>query len=228
MNKIADRLQSAYDKIGLISQKYGNSISNIRLVAVSKTKPVEDIRTAYEAGQRAFGENYAQEAHDKANQLADFEAIEWHYIGPIQSNKTKILANSMDWVQTIDREKIARRLHEQRDPHRQPLNVLIQVNLDEEESKSGVSDQEVLPLAQAIIQLERLKLRGIMAIPQKSESFEQQRKSFAKVQACFQALKSQYPQVDTLSMGMSGDLEAAIAEGATMVRIGSAIFGPRN
>jgi pyridoxal phosphate enzyme (YggS family) len=191
----------------------------VTLLAVSKTQPLERIREAAAAGQKAFGENYVQEAVEKMQQLP---ALEWHLIGALQSNKTRIAAERFDWVQTVASEKIARRLSEQRPAHLAPLNVLIQVNVSGEASKSGVALSEAEGLARAIASLPRLRLRGLMAIPEPGAD----RSRYRAVRDLFEKLKAEFG-FDTLSMGMSDDLDIALAEGSTMVRVGTAIFGPR-
>jgi pyridoxal phosphate enzyme (YggS family) len=195
-------------------------------LAVSKTKPIADIQAAVAAGQRAFGENYAQEAVDKAIALASLQ-LEWHFIGPVQSNKTRPLAEHMDWVHTLDREKIARRLNEQRPATAPPLNVCLQVNISGENSKAGLQGEEVAELAGIVSQLPNLRLRGLMAIPAPATSVAAQRAPHRALRQLFMQLQKHYPTIDTLSMGMSGDLEAAVAEGATIVRVGTDIFGAR-
>jgi len=192
----------------------------VTLLAVSKTQSADRIREAFDAGQKAFGENYVQEAVQKMEGLPP--SLEWHLIGPLQSNKTRIAAERFAWVQTVASEKIARRLSEQRPAHLPPLNVLIQVNVSGEASKSGLELDEVEDLARAIAALPRLRLRGLMAIPEPGA----ERSRYASVKKVFEKLKSRFG-FDTLSMGMSDDLEVALAEGSTMVRIGTAIFGPR-
>jgi pyridoxal phosphate enzyme (YggS family) len=204
--------------------------NDITLLAVSKGQTADAIQSAYKLGQRHFGENYLQEALEKQEQLSELSDICWHFIGPIQSNKTRKVAENFDWVHTVDRIKVAEGLNTARSEHLSPLNVCLQVNIDEEESKSGVSTCEVEALAHAIAKLPNLRLRGLMAIPQKDQSEEKQRASFASVAQLLSELKNSSPQLatlDTLSMGMSADLEAAIAEGATIIRVGTAIFGPR-
>ncbi|MDE1463307.1 YggS family pyridoxal phosphate-dependent enzyme [Spartinivicinus poritis] len=201
----------------------------VKLLAVSKTKPAELIRTAYEAGQTEFGENYLQEALDKQLHLQDLP-LTWHFIGPIQSNKTKPIAHHFDWVHSVDRLKIATRLNEARaEIDTLPLNICLQVNISSEASKSGVSLTELPELASAICSLPHLSLRGIMTIPAPTEDQAQQRANFAQLASALQLLQKQLPEapLDTLSMGMSNDLEAAILEGATYVRVGTAIFGRR-
>jgi PLP dependent protein len=198
----------------------------VTLCAVSKSQPAEAIRRAFEAGQTIFGENYLQEALMKQQQLQDC-AIEWHFIGPIQSNKTQQIARQFDWVHSVDRLKIAQRLSDARTAELAPLNICLQVNISEEASKSGASGQELLELALNIKQLPHLRLRGLMAIPAPQQDFAAQRDQFRQVRVLFEQLNTHGLQLDTLSIGMSGDYQAAIAEGSTLVRIGTAIFGAR-
>ncbi|MCC2618025.1 YggS family pyridoxal phosphate-dependent enzyme [Aestuariibacter halophilus] len=226
METIAERLKSALLSLQQSAVDAHRAPNSVQLLAVSKTKPVSDIVLAYEAGQRKFGENYVQEGVEKVQQLQDFKDIEWHFIGPLQSNKTRLVAEHFDWVQSIDRVKIARRLSEQRSPFK-PLNVLIQVNINDEDSKSGVAPTEIAALAADIDALPNLILRGLMTIPAAAQSEQQLQQSFAHMHQAFTDLKASYPQVDTLSMGMSGDMEQAIKAGSTMVRLGTALFGPR-
>jgi pyridoxal phosphate enzyme (YggS family) len=207
------------------AQQYHRASSDITLLAVSKTKPASAIADFYHAGQRAFGENYLQEAREKQQKLVDLD-IEWHFIGPIQSNKTKDIAEHFDWVHSVDRLKIATRLSQQRPTHLPPLNICIQVNIDEEPTKSGATLKELPALVEAISRLPQITLRGLMAIPAKKDDITQQRAAFAKLAQANRDLATITP-LDTLSMGMSGDMEAAIAEGATIVRVGSALFGAR-
>ncbi|MCE9685234.1 YggS family pyridoxal phosphate-dependent enzyme [Shewanella sp. AS16] len=229
MTTITDRLAQAQHRIALAAQKCARDPADITLLAVSKTKPLAQIIAAYEAGQRRFGENYVQEGESKIIALkADYPDIEWHFIGPLQSNKSRIVAEHFDWMHTLSREKIAQRLSEQRPAGMAPLNVCIQINVSQEESKSGVAPEHMLPLAAAIAGLSGLCLRGLMAIPTATYDYELQRREFAQLQQLFQQLQAHYPEVDTLSMGMSNDLETAIAQGSTLVRIGSAIFGERD
>jgi len=228
MITIAERLDSAYGRITQAVKKFNRLEQSITLLAVSKTKPINLILDAYEAGHRKFGESYVQESVEKIESLAHLDDIQWHFIGPIQSNKTKLIANNFSWVQSIDRLKIAKRLSEQRLTNLQPLNVLIQVNISNESSKSGCTLEEVNQLAQDIDALDNIKLRGLMAIPEKKESLQQQIQAFNQLKTCFDTLQTQYKEIDTLSMGMSADLEAAIAAGSTMVRIGTDIFGARS
>ena len=199
---------------------------SVRLLAVSKTFPASQVTEAFAAGQTAFGENYIQEAVEKITALAHLP-LEWHCIGPIQSNKTRLVAEHFDWVHSVDRLKIAQRLSEQRPDTLAPLNVCLQINIDGGPTKSGVAPQETLSLAQAVAQLPRLRLRGIMTIPEPSEDFASASKAHRDARALFDALCQSGLALDTLSMGMSADLEAAISEGSTMVRVGSAIFGGR-
>lgn len=197
-----------------------------RLLAVSKTQPPERIRALAALGQRAFGENYVQEALAKQQALSDLP-LEWHLIGHLQSNKAREAATRFDWVQTLDRPKLVAALDRHRPAERPPLNVLIQVNIDDEGSKAGCRPDEVLPLADAIAAAPRLALRGLMAIPAPHPDIETRRASFRRLKALYDRLASRYPRIDTLSMGMSEDFELAIAEGATLVRVGSALFGSR-
>ena len=227
MVTIAERLTSAYARIANAAKNAQRNSSEITLLAVSKTKPSTDIAAAYEHGQRQFGESYVQEAVDKIAQLSALSDITWHFIGPIQSNKSALVAQHFDWVQSVDRIKIAKRLNTQRLADFPPLNVLIQVNISTEEAKSGCSVDQIPELAEFISQCEQLTLRGLMAIPAKSDDPSEQIQSFEQLQTCFDKLKAQYPHIDTLSMGMSGDVEAAISAGSTMVRIGTDIFGTR-
>ncbi len=199
---------------------------SVRLLAVSKTFPASQVAEAFAAGQTAFGENYIQEAFEKITALAHLP-LEWHCIGPIHSNKTRLVAEHFDWVHSVDRLKIAQRLSEQRPDNLAPLNVCLQINIDGGPTKSGVAPEEALALAKAVAQLPRLRLRGIMTIPEPSENFASASKAHREARALFDALCQSGLALDTLSMGMSADLEAAISEGSTMVRVGSAIFGGR-
>jgi PLP dependent protein len=203
--------------------------SSVALLAVSKTFPAEDVRAVFEAGQRAFGENYVQEAVAKIAALADLrDQVQWHFIGPLQSNKTKVVAENFDWVHSVDRLKIAERLSEQRPENMAALNVCLQVNVSGEASKSGVAPAEALALARRIAALPRLRLRGLMAIPEAAESLDEQRAPHRRLRELMESLRAYGLELDTLSIGMSADLEAAILEGSTMVRIGTAIFGARD
>jgi pyridoxal phosphate enzyme (YggS family) len=223
---IADNLAHVQAHIEAACQAAGRPVGSVRLLAVSKTWGPEAVRAAHAAGQTAFGENYIQEAVDKIQALRDLP-LQWHCIGPIQSNKTRLVAEHFDWVHSVDRLKIAQRLSEQRPAHLPPLQVCIQVNVDGGETKSGVAPQELPALAQAVAALPRLQLRGLMTIPEPAETDEQMRAVHAQAKALFDSLCAQGLSLDTLSMGMSADLAAAIAEGSTMVRVGTAIFGKR-
>ncbi|KID54871.1 hypothetical protein JF50_23745 [Pseudoalteromonas luteoviolacea] len=226
MVTIAERLNNAYDRITKAEQN--SHISDpVQLLAVSKTKPIDLIQQAYEAGQRQFGESYVQEAVDKVIHFKQYRDIDWHFIGPIQSNKSRHIAEHFSWVQSVDRIKIARRLSEQRPNNLKPLNILIQVNISGDEKKSGCMLEELTELAEFIDGAKQLTLRGLMTITAQTDDVDQQLQYFEQMKDCFDKLKTQYPHIDTLSMGMSGDLEPAIAAGATMVRIGTDIFGKR-
>ncbi|PLW70972.1 YggS family pyridoxal phosphate-dependent enzyme [Pseudohalioglobus lutimaris] len=207
-------------------EKYDRQESDILLMAVSKTRPAADIREAYACGLDQFGESYLQEASKKIEELADLP-LTWHFIGPLQSNKTRPIAEQFQWVHSVAREKVARRLDEQRPAGKPPLQVCLQVNISGEQSKSGVSLAGLPALAEFVESLPRLRLRGLMAIPAATDRETDQRAQFARLREAFSALQSQHPDMDTLSMGMSADMEAAIAEGSNLLRIGTAIFGPR-
>ena len=219
MNAIADNLQAVRARISRAAQAARRDEKAVTLLAVSKTHPAAKIADAHHAGQRAFGENYVQEALEKMTAMPD---LEWHLIGPLQTNKTRVVAERFQWVQTVDREKISKRLSEQRPAGLPPLNVLIQVNASGEATKSGVPLSEAAALAKVVASLPRLRLRGLMAIPEPGAP----RERYAEVRTIYEELKAKFG-FDTLSMGMSDDLELAITEGATMVRIGTAIFGAR-
>ena len=205
---------------------FNRQTASVQLLAVSKTWPANVLRDAAMAGQRLFGENYLQEALVKIDQLSDLDLV-WHFIGPIQSNKTKDIASHFDWVQSIDRFKIAQRLSNQRPAELEDLNICIQVNIDNETTKSGVAMTDLLPFAEQINKLERLTLRGLMIIPAKTDDPDQQRAAFNEAYQLYTQLADKYLTVDTLSMGMTGDMTMAIAEGSTMVRIGTGVFGQR-
>lgn len=227
--KIADRLQSALETINKVAQSVNRRTNEVRLLAVSKTKPVAMIEEAWRAGQRAFGENYVQEGLQKIQACQALTGIEWHMIGPLQSNKCKPVAEHFDWVQSVDRRKIAQRLNDNRPDTLVPLNICLQVNISGESSKSGLSAEEVLALADEIQSaMPRLCLRGLMAIPSNTDDNHKLGEEFYKMQGLFSQLQQSYDRVDTLSMGMSGDMALAIAQGSTMVRIGTAIFGARS
>lgn len=227
MHKIDDKLRKVTERIHQAALQAGRNPQSVQLVAVSKTQPAAAIAEAYAFGQKHFGENYLQEALDKKIQLAQLRDIQWHFIGPIQSNKTRAIAENFSWVHSVDRLKIAQRLSEQRPTQLSPVNICIQVNIDDEESKSGISLNELPDLVAAVYSLPALKLRGLMAIPVATRDVEQQRQAFAKLRNALEQLQALGYTLDTLSMGMSGDMEAAIAEGATFVRVGTDIFGTR-
>lgn len=227
MAGFSERLQVVRSRISAAAGQFGRNSGDIALVAVSKTFPASSIRAAYAAGQRDFGENYVQEAIEKIEALSDLP-LTWHFIGPIQSNKTRDIAAHFDWVHSVDRLKVAERLSQQRAPKLTPMNVCLQVNVSEEVSKSGLAPAEVLSLAQAVVALPRLKLRGLMAIPEPTDDVGLQRDRFRTIRELAEQLRQAGMSIDTLSMGMSDDLESAIAEGATMIRVGRALFGERS
>ncbi len=229
MSHIADNLLAVHARIEHAARNANRAPDSISLLAVSKTFPAADIRAAFAAGQRAFGENYVQESLAKIEALGDLRAdMEWHFIGPLQSNKTRPVAEHFDWVHSVDRLKIAERLSEQRPDALPPLNVCLQVNVSGESSKSGVAPEEALALARAIAALPKLRLRGLMSIPEPASDQQAQREPHRRLRQLYETLRAQGIELDTLSMGMSGDLEAAVLEGATIVRIGTAIFGQRD
>jgi len=219
--------QDVRDRVLRPLREAGRPDDSVRVLAVSKSFPPEAIRALHGLGQRAFGENYLQEAVAKMDALADLPDVEWHLIGPIQSNKTGAAAERFDWVHTVDRERIADRLSASRPPGKPPLNVCVQVNISGESTKSGVPPEDALALARAVAALPRLNLRGLMGIAEPTPVMASRRGQFRILKALFESCRAAGLPVDTLSMGMSDDLEAAIAEGATIVRIGSALFGPR-
>ena len=223
---ISENLSRIQQQIEQISAEYQRE--NVRLLAVSKTKPVQAIEEAIRADQCAFGENYVQEGVEKIAYFSGNKSLEWHFIGPLQSNKSRLVAEHFDWIQTVDRFKIAERLNDQRPEHLPPLNVLIQINISDESSKSGIQPEEMFSLAEKISQFPRLKLRGLMAIPKPESEPEQQKIALRKMKDLFNRLKQRFESVDTLSMGMSDDMASAIECGSTMVRIGTAIFGERD
>lgn len=226
MSDVAARLAAVRDRIREAEQTHGREPGSVELLAVSKRQPLDAMQTAYEAGQRAFGENYLQEGVDKRQTMTATD-IDWHFIGALQSNKTRPAAEGFDWVHAVDRLKIARRLSEQRPETLGPLQCCIQVNVSGEASKAGVSPQALPELAHAVAELPRLRLRGLMTLPEAVTGFEAQRAAFSQLRQLQDALIADGLALDTLSMGMSNDLEAAIAEGATLVRLGTAVFGPR-
>lgn len=232
MTNIEKQINNVTQKIAHAAMQVQRSADQIQLLAVSKTKPVSLIKEAYHAGLRHFGENYVQESIEKIQQIKcddDFkEPLFWYFIGPLQSNKTRPVAENFDWVQSVARFKIAKRLNDQRPDDLAPLNICLQVNISGEATKSGTTLSQVIELASQVNDLPRLTLRGIMAIPEKTENSERLEKQFEELHNIYLTLQSYYPHVDTLSMGMSGDLQSAIKCGSTMVRIGTDIFGARD
>jgi pyridoxal phosphate enzyme (YggS family) len=222
---IPNRLKEILSQIKQAERHYHRQPDSVLLLAVSKTKPASDIAVAYQAGQRHFGESYCQEALLKQRELGTY-AITWHFIGPIQSNKTKAIATHFDWVHSVDSLNIAHRLSKQRPTNLAPLNICLQVNMSNESSKSGISLNELSQLCEQVAELPNIKLRGVMTIPAPEEDFERQRLPYKNLSQAINNLD--HIKLDTLSFGMSGDLSAAIAEGSTIVRIGSALFGARD
>lgn len=232
MFSIADKLENVRKRIQKSTKDAGRSDSTVLLLPVSKKQSAEALLEAVAEGADSFGENYVNEALDKQKRLFELDAdaaasITWHFIGPIQSNKTRLIAENFTWVESVDRKKIAQRLNDQRPEHLAPLNVCIQVNIDEEDTKSGISLEEIDALAEFVETLPRLTLRGLMTIPSAAASDADLNKSMQQVRRCFESLASRIASVDTLSMGMSGDMDVAIHNGSTMVRVGTAIFGAR-
>lgn len=227
-NKIAANIALINSQIEQAAHAYKRDSNLIQLLAVSKTKPVSDIISAYECGQRHFGENYVQEAVEKIQVMADYSDISWHFIGPLQSNKSKFIAEYFDWMHSLERIKIAKRLNEQRSVHQKPLNVCVQVNIDNEENKAGIAQGDVLNFIEQLQSLDRIRCRGLMTIPKAGVSDTERRNSFAKMQALFAQCAQNFDNIDTLSMGMSDDLNIAVECGSTMVRVGTAIFGKRD
>lgn len=228
---IQQNLSNIHQQIAACCQQANRTLDSVKLLAVSKTKSVAAIEEAIQAGQHAFGENYAQEGVEKIHYFqAQDVPLEWHFIGPLQSNKSRLVAEHFDWIETVDRLKIAERLSQQRPTALAPLNVLIQINISNESAKSGITPNDLLPLATQIAALPNLCLRGLMAIPQDSDDLTVQQQAFSQMQQLFQQLQLALPQqpIDTLSLGMSGDMAMAIQCGSTQVRIGTAIFGARN
>ncbi|AEF47330.1 protein of unknown function UPF0001 [Serratia sp. AS12] len=231
MSTIQQNLQDVRSRIATAAQGCARAPEEITLLAVSKTKPVAAIAEAIAAGQRAFGENYVQEGVDKVQHFAtqpEGATLDWHFIGPLQSNKSRLVAEHFAWCHTVDRLRIAQRLSDQRPAGMPPLNVLIQINISDEQSKSGIVLAELPALAEAVAALPNVTLRGLMAIPAPEEDYQRQLAVFGQMNDAFLALQQRYPQVDTLSMGMTDDMAAAIAAGSTLVRIGTAIFGARD
>ncbi|WP_163559902.1 YggS family pyridoxal phosphate-dependent enzyme [Halomonas sp. NO4] len=226
---LRESLAAARKRLSCALASAGRPADGARLLAVSKTKPAGMIRAAWQLGQRDFGENYVQEALDKQAELADLDGIVWHFIGPLQSNKTRTVAEHFAWVHSVDREKIAVRLNDQRPAALGPLDVCLQVNVSGEATKAGVGLEELGALAERVVALPNLRLRGLMAIPAPAEGLAAQRLPFARLREALEALRTRLPEapLDTLSMGMTADLEAAVLEGATLVRLGTAIFGER-
>lgn len=223
---LSDNIAKLLQRVRLSAEKSQRPTGDIVVLAVSKTRPANDIRAAHAAGLSQFGESYLQEALEKIGQLGDLD-LTWHFIGPIQSNKTRQIATHFDWVHSIERGKIARRLSQQRPAEMPALQVCLQVNLSGEASKSGVSLEELPALVREVATLPHLNLRGLMAIPAPTEDEAEQCRAFARLRMALEDLRDIAPQMDTLSMGMSGDLDAAIAEGSTLIRVGTAIFGSR-
>jgi len=228
MSRYQKGWQDVRDRIARACAAAGRAPESVRLLAVSKTFPPEAIAAVHALGQRAFGENYVQEAVAKQDALAAATDVEWHMIGPLQSNKTRLVAERFAWVETVDRIEIARRLSAQRPAHMPPLCVCVQVNVSGEASKSGVPPDAAVSLATDVAALPRLRLRGLMGIPEPTDDAQRLRAQFRQLRACFDACRAAGMDLDTLSMGMSADLDLAIAEGSTMVRIGTAIFGERS
>ncbi|MBI3728754.1 MAG: YggS family pyridoxal phosphate-dependent enzyme [Burkholderiales bacterium] len=231
MSSISDNLQAVSANIRAAALASGRDPQQLHLLAVSKTFPADAVIDAAEAGQHCFGENYLQEALDKMQEVQAKKPqlqLEWHFIGPMQSNKTRPIAENFAWVHSVDREKIAQRLSEQRPPDMPALNICLQVNISGEASKSGVLPDEALALAQKIVLLPGLQLRGLMAVPEACDDEQVQRQAFHQLKQLSDSIQAAGIALDTLSMGMSGDMHAAIAEGSTMLRIGTAIFGNRN
>ncbi len=226
-SSIANNVSRVLDEIAADTATAGRPVGSVTLLAVSKTRSADEVREAHACGLTRFGENYLQEALDKMQLLTDLP-LEWHFIGPIQSNKTRPIAEHFDWVHSVERLKIAQRLSDQRPADLAPLNICLQVNISREQSKSGCTPEEAPALAREIAALPGLCLRGLMVIPEATDDDARQHAAFAAARALFEQLQAELPTLDTLSMGMSGDLDAAILEGATIVRIGTALFGPRN
>lgn len=231
MNSISQQLQTVQTRIRQAACDAGRPKEAVALLAVSKTKPLTAIMEAYQAGQRRFGENYVQESVQKVQalrQIPGFEQVEWHFIGPLQSNKTRLVAEHFAWVQSVERLKIAQRLNDQRPSHMGPLNICLQVNISGESNKSGTTEAAVFELAAEVSRLPMLQLRGLMGIPEATDDLPRLREQFQHLASLFARLQQDYPSMDTLSMGMTNDLETAIACGSTLVRIGTALFGARD
>ncbi len=224
---IAENLTRIRSEIRTLEARYGRKQNSVELLAVSKTKPISAIEAAIAAGQRHFGENYCQEGVEKITSLANLELI-WHFIGPIQSNKTSLIAEHFDWVHTVDRTKIARRLNDARPDSKAPLNICVQINISGENSKSGLHIKQVPEFIEAISDFDRLKVRGLMALPAPAKELQAQRQPFKEIYQSFEQLNNADLKLDTLSLGTTQDREAAIAEGSTILRIGTALFGERD
>ena len=228
---VSSALAAVRERIAAAERAFGREPGSVALLAVAKSKPASLVRAAWEAGQLRFGENFVQEAVDKLDELSRLSGpggIDWHFVGSIQSNKSRMVAERFDWVHTVDRLRIARRLSDQRPAWLPPLNVCLQINVSGESSKSGAPVSETDALAAAVAELPRLRLRGLMTIPRPCTGLDEQRAALRPLVAAYDQLRADGHEVDTLSMGMTGDLEAAVAEGATIVRIGTAVFGPRD
>jgi len=228
MSTVTTNYAGVCERLSSACRDCGRERNEVRLLAVSKTKPAEMVEECYHLGQRAFGENYLQDALDKIPALSHLSDIEWHFIGPLQSNKTRAVAENFHWLETLDRDKIARRLSDQRPDDMPDLNVLIQVNVSREDQKSGINPEDVLSFAHTVSSLPRLKVRGLMCIPEDTSDTARLRAQFEEMKRLSIALQEECPEADTLSMGMSGDLELAVECGATEVRIGTDIFGARH
>ncbi|MCB1687886.1 MAG: YggS family pyridoxal phosphate-dependent enzyme [Halioglobus sp.] len=225
--QLSKNIAKLRERVRRVAEKSQIGNSTVRIVAVSKTRSAQEIRAAHACGLTDFGESYLQEALQKISELSDLPLV-WHFIGPIQSNKTSGIATHFDWVHSVDRARVARRLSEQRPPQLPPLQVCLQVNISGEASKSGVSLEELPQLARTVCELPHLKLRGLMAIPAAEADTSQQQEAFRQMRGALAGIQALGPEIDTLSMGMSADMEIAIMEGATTVRVGTGIFGPRN
>ncbi|MDK2776724.1 MAG: YggS family pyridoxal phosphate-dependent enzyme [Pseudomonadota bacterium] len=228
MSTLEQHYQAVRQRLNQACSAAGRDAQDVKLLAVSKTKPAAMVEAVYQLGQRSFGENYVQDGMDKITALSHLDDIDWHFIGPLQSNKTRTVAEHFHWVETIDREKIARRLNDQRPDHMPPLNILLQVNISGEEQKSGVTTAQLDALAAAVSQMPRLCLRGLMCIAEHTGDEEKLAQQFRQMKTLLSDLQGRYPQLDTLSMGMSADMELAVACGSSEVRIGTDIFGARD
>ena len=227
MNELNSNYQNVITRLKHACQNNSRPAHSVKLLAVSKTKPASVVEQAYQLGQRSFGENYLQDGLEKINALSHLSDIEWHFIGPLQSNKTRAVAEHFDWLETLDRERIAKRLNEQRPTHKKPLNVLLQINISREPQKSGLMPEEVLEFAQRLGEFTNLSLRGLMCIAEANIDESALSAQFQQMHNLFKQLQAAHPQVDTLSMGMSADMDIAIACGSTEIRIGTDIFGAR-